>query len=236
MRMFVHAIRSTSPAAANAINKGRRALPTRCSRSGSTRASQPAFVARNLSASAADMPSISPRASLTPTPSAKWAMTRKVSLLASVGRSLVVLQVADGPPQLGPRRRHVRFGRHHTDDRDRRAVQGDGATDDGALASPNPLPQPVANQRNMTGARHFVGRFEVAPEHRLEAEHTKEVRRHGDGFDALDAIGLLQRPRTLTVERDLVECAAVLTPEPEIGHEVAAKLQSFRGIHRRHRH
>ena len=77
-----------------------------------------------------------------------------------------------------------RFTRQHADHRIRRVIQLQNLTEDIGAATELALPQAVADQRHFTAVLDILFREEIAAEHRLQAQHAREVEGHARALDA----------------------------------------------------
>src|SRR6266498_5093136 len=106
--------------------------------------------------------------------------------LPALGRQRdVVLQ---GRPDLGGRRRDVfERVRHHTDDRVAVAVERDLTSNERAVATEAPPPQPVAENDDTGAIDPIIGMLEIASERGPHAQCLKVARAH---TLSLEPIGL----------------------------------------------
>ena len=145
--------------------------------------------------------------------SARLEPARRVKSVISVVRARAV------PPIRRPqraRRRILEIGRQHEvrghdpDDLVRRAVDLDRAAEDRRVAGIPPLPEAVAEDRDLRPVRDVLLRREDTSPDRRHAEDGEQVRRHGPGGDALGVAVTRQVHLPVVPRRDLAERAAFL--------------------------
>ena len=78
-------------------------------------------------------------------------------------------------PKLRAVAEELEASRHHADDGVDVSAQVDGTTHDIGIAAEPPLPQPLAQENHWRPIGQILLRRECAPEHRVDAEHRKQV-------------------------------------------------------------
>jgi hypothetical protein len=118
-------------------------------------------------------------------------------------------------PELDVGRGEAEVRGHDADDRRGRAVQDERATDHAGVAAVATLPERVADDRHVLGARTVVLLTEDAPELRLHAERGKELPGRARELDALGLAVAGDRASTRPVRGQMPE-RPVLVPIVEV--------------------
>ncbi len=106
--------------------------------------------------------------------------------------------------------------RHHADDREPCAVEGDPAADDCRIGGKPAPPQPLRQDRHRRGAFHVVIRFEQSPGQRCDAEHLVEVGGDERRVEPVGVAGSGERHRTGGVAGDLLDAGRLFAEVDEI--------------------